>query len=52
MKEIDLEIYGPHVFIELDAKIKAELVELFGRCKPWRLIKETDQYYLRTVSLL
>lgn len=52
MKEIDLEIYGPHVFIELDAKIKAELVKLFGRCKPWRLIKETYQYYLRTVSLL
>ena len=32
MKLIDLEIYGPHVFIELDAKVKAELVKLFCSC--------------------
>jgi hypothetical protein len=32
MKVIDLEIYGPHVFIELDAKVKAEFVKFFGSC--------------------
>jgi hypothetical protein len=32
MKVIDLEIYGPHVFIELNTKVKAELVKLFGSC--------------------
>jgi hypothetical protein len=32
MKLIDFEIYSAHVFIELDAKVKAELVKLFGSC--------------------
>ena len=32
MRLIDFEIYGPHVFIELDAKVKAELVKFFGSC--------------------
>ncbi len=29
---IDLEIHSSHIFIELDAEVKAELVKLFGCC--------------------
>jgi hypothetical protein len=32
MRLIDLETDGPHVFIELDAKVEAELVKLFCSC--------------------
>jgi hypothetical protein len=32
MKVIDLEIHGPYVFIELDAKVEAEFVKFFGSC--------------------